>query len=831
MLYQRPMIFLLCVLSTWALCQETRWDFEQDTSGWRALENSIRIEREVGPDGRTALHVHGRSKQGWNYARSAEHPITAGKKYRFSAWMKVNALGPGIARPVMKCEFERRDGGGEVGRVFTNPYEMFYAGRWRMLTIEFQVPEGVDGCWFAIVKPNEEPAEVDLLLDDARLEEIKQFNPFHRYSIDLTSRPIEKKREQHPRLFLDNDRITALRGAVEGTHKNLWQELRMQAEAKLAEGPPAYQARQSDKEQLWQREAGNTLPTLAMAWLITEDHRFLDGVRVWAEASCNYPTWGLGDYEGVDLAAAHQLFGLAVVYDWCYHDLDPSVRERIKNTLAGRAAFMATAAARGDLWWEDFYLQNHLWVNACAVATAGLALYEEGQQPAEWIGFALRKFQIVADALPADGGSHEGVGYWGYGLEHLGKFSHLAQDLLGVDLYQSPWFQRTAEYRLYMALPRQAWSLENNSVDFADSPRHDWYGPDYTLRHLAGINRDPHAQWLAQEIDAANMTGAASRWLNLLWFDPTLEAQGPTALPTLRHFEDMGLVTARSDWSGQESMLAFSCGPFIGKHAVTRFRHDPGGGHAHPDAGHFVLFANGEWLVRDDGYQDKWTGQHNTLLIDDLGQMGEGSYRFEGNRALRLPAQPTCAVRKSTHELDHIVGDATAAYPPELGLKRYIRHLLFLKPHTLIVIDDIEVKERRSLELRFHPEQEALEEDDAGYLMRGKNTRLRIQPLTPDGVHTEARRLSGSLIHGKGLRMFTLRLKKKARSWRNATAFTWGGSLPESVQFSEDGNRWRFEAGKQQMTFDWSTGDAVGTNAENTGKLTLNRQTTYYLTL
>ena len=38
-------------------------------------------------------------------------------------------------------------------------------------------------------------------------------------------------------------------------------------------------------------------------------------------------------------------------------------------------------------------------------------------------------------ALGPDGASHEGVGYWEYGVEYLLKFMHLARQLLGVDLY------------------------------------------------------------------------------------------------------------------------------------------------------------------------------------------------------------------------------------------------------------------------------------------------------------------------------------------------------------------------------------------------------------
>lgn len=49
-----------------------------------------------------------------------------------------------------------------------------------------------------------------------------------------------------------------------------------------------------------------------------------------------------------------------------------------------------------------------------------------------------------------------------------------------------------------------------------------------------------------------------------MWYDPSVPRDSPTNLPTTKHFEDMGIVVARSDWSGNESMVVFKCGPPLG---------------------------------------------------------------------------------------------------------------------------------------------------------------------------------------------------------------------------------------------------------------------------
>jgi hypothetical protein len=810
------LICLALSFGTPVLAQPTVWDFESDGGHWKPRAATVTVERIAGAgataDSRACLHVRGAMPENWNYAQSETVPLQAGRLYRLSAWVKVASAGSRTPMPFLKCEFVAADRRREMGRAATDAFDGAHLGQWQRLTGEFRAPAEAVSCWIALEKGTSDPTEIDAYLDNVVLEPIEQLTALSQYDLHPLPSALEKVRGMHPRLYLDAARVAELRRAIRTTHAGLWTEIRALADRAVQRGAPTYRRTdgRSGDEQLWQREVGNTMPYLAMAYLLTGDKPYLDAARQWALASCGYPTWGYGSYDGKDLATGHQLFGLALVYDWCYHDLDEAGRQRIRETLVRRASALFQAAATRDTYWHRSYLQNHLWVNVCGLGAAGLALFDETPEAQRWVGLARDKFRRTMDALGPDGASHEGAGYWEYGAEYMLKFMHLAHDLLGIDLYDRPWWRNTARYCQYLSLPSGAWTQRNCLVDLADCPRSHWYGPDYLLRALAGRFRDGHAQWLAEQIDQANVDAPGARWLNLIWYDPTVPPVSATTLPTLHHFEDMGLVSARTGWDGRESLVVFKCGPFIGHQGLDEFSYDPGGGHVHPDVGHFVLFANGQWLIRDDGYLDKWTDQHNTLLIDGAGQLGEGHTWFDGTACLLAKSRPHILCAGSSATLDHIAGDATQAYPKRLGLERFVRHLLFVKPDVLLVLDDIALDRSADLELRLHTESSDCRESDGAYLITAGQAVLRIDLLTRDNVKTNAADLPARGSHGRSASLFTIRFTNHEAHWQNAVALSWAtaGTEARRISLARDERVWTFSVGAQKLVFDWQEGQA-----------------------
>jgi hypothetical protein len=719
-------------------------DFE-DGVAWSPRPGMQTEVIEVSGHGR-ALHVWGESQSGWNYATSASFQLLGGHLYRFSGWMRLSDARPELP-PYFKVEFT----GGPSGRATTVEYDTWNGG-WQELVAEFQAPAGTTGGWIAIEKGSDTTVAVDLYVDDVVVQEIDGYSP-HPYHFDVVPDGLASLAATHPRLYLTAEDFLALRQKVAAEpYAGLLAEILAVAESGVRNGPPAYQG-DGDPEQLWQRPVGNMMPHLCLSYRLTGDARFLAAAKDFMLASAAYPTWGLGTIDGTDLATGHQLYGMALCYDWLYDDLDAGTRQTVRDCLLRRGQFMFEQLLTQQVWWEDSYLQNHQWVDMGGLSAAGLALFGGPEDVDGWILLPLEKYRRVMQSLGPDGASHEGLPYWSYGLEYLLKFMVLARQLLGEDFFAgNAWFENTAYFRLYGMLPQNAWQRSNSLMTFADGPRYDWYGPEYMLRRLASEYRDGHAQWLADALDQANVCGSDARFLNLLWMDPSVAPVPPADLPTFRHFEDMGIVFLRSGWGGDEALFAFKCGPHIGRHAVERYSYDPGGGHVHPDAGSFLLFANGDWLIVDDGYTFKTTAFQNTALVNGIGQEGEGSAWFQGS-ILCAEDRGARITRADFGDGEHyLIGDATAAYRHEAGLSEFLRHVLYLAPSTWIIVDELTAGAPSQFELYFHADFPFESAGANSYRVQGTRGALTMTFLAPENAAKEAflQQLIGTDSNPKG---------------------------------------------------------------------------------
>ena len=536
----------------------------------------------------------------------------------------------------------------------------------------------------------------------------------------------------HPRLLLNQEKVDELKVkiAVAGSmHQKIWLKVKTLADGYLTKNPGNLPGNEDAT-----RLDGDTIPNLAIAYLMTDNPAYLNKAVSWMTTVCNYPQWQ-GDR---GLGAGSLLKGVSLGYDWLYNDMTPSQRLPIKTRLNYFANRMAVSSDYDSPkpQHREKYLTNHCQVEYGGLATAGFALYDDPDIPnaEDWIRKAYNIFCAAFDCYGSDGCNTEGNQYYALTLDWQSAFDKMAKELLGRDFYgESKWLQNTGYFMLYSTLPN--FTTSNHAMQFGDSTYNRWvHGPTHQLFNLAGEYRNPVFQWLAMEmINRSIGTTHAMTWGGLIWYDETVTPLAPTPslLPTARHFKDVGWFTSRSDWSDANAvMVGFKFGPMHG-HRVQPYYfkqvdenwpetadvnhwdpemkwHTIVNGHSHPDVGQFDVYAYGKWLVIDDfGSRPKYTWHHNTILVNNTGQHGEGCPTnttpnwFDRNEYVGAKATSMIVKVKSKPGYEYLIGDAMNGYK-DPNLTGFRRHFVYIKPDVVIIADELKAAVNTDLQTRIN---------------------------------------------------------------------------------------------------------------------------------
>ncbi len=163
----------------------------------------------------------------------------------------------------------------------------------------------------------------------------------------------------------------------------------------------------------------------------------------------------------------------------------------------------------------------------------------------------------------------------------------------------------------------------------------------------------------------------------------------PTMLPKARYFKDAGIISMFSDVSDDNKIAM-----------VFRSSARGSKGHMHPDQNSFFIQALGENIAIDSDYYDyiksplylNWnakTYSHNSITYD----IGEGQPFDDAGAKGKI----TGFVNHS--DFDLAAGDATKAYKG--GIDKFQRDIIYIRPDTYIVIDDLKAKEGKKSEFEW----------------------------------------------------------------------------------------------------------------------------------
>jgi hypothetical protein len=518
----------------------------------------------------------------------------------------------------------------------------------------------------------------------------------------------------HPRIFVTDAELETLRQRSRTTHRDLWQRaLSTMISPHEKPAPAPAQGRRS------QNSVGLSIAEAAFVYRIEQDPKYLALAKKFMEAAASYDIWGYKtDKPNVDLGAGHLLYGMSCGYDLLYHELTDAEREKYQKQLIRHATLLFNYYPLKPK--KTFtYSQNHLFIPAAGLGFAAYALYGEVPEAADWAKRVRALYDRVLATYSIDGYYYEGFEYFVFATPWLIHYLDALAHATGEDLYDHPGLKNMYKYAAYSMLPDG-----KNVFDFGDvfdgpltrtgqSPEYQRTHPDGKLHsnfnllyRLAQRFNSGEAQGVAQWLDSLGQHNAEDYW-SLVWYDPDVKPIPIEQQPTMQYFSDHDVVYWRSSWDSTATALAFKCGPPEGHYvsqivaSMPDWRMEPG--HVHPDNASFILYGDGQYLSGVSGYAGvPMTDQSNTLLVDNHGQVREGSGHnaFDGCDYQRLNKIRILQVKQQEDGIT-VESDATLAYEPDVGIKSF-RRSISLRGKEMTISDSVETESPHTLSILFH---------------------------------------------------------------------------------------------------------------------------------
>lgn len=488
----------------------------------------------------------------------------------------------------------------------------------------------------------------------------------------------------HPRFIFPAAELPRIRESLATTRRDAWEPVKRVADQSLntkLPAPPRYHTFEGTERQrmgytFYFREfrsyVDRAMSTMALAYLLTGDERYGQAAK---KLLLEVASWGVegpmsllspfGDEPGLSMARhGHR------AYDWLYPLFDESERARVRDHCIARARQILQRLRKADYLAKP--AESHNGRLIAYLSEYAMVLNGETPEAAEWLDYSLRALTTFYPHWGGlDGGWAEGVSYaLGYNTISLTTLEAL-RGAAGVDLWKRPFFTNIRRFFLYCTAPT------GEIKPFGDGSERGGPGAAGALlmRHYGRRSFDPACVWWAEQVPTAE--SAADPLVSLITED-NVSPVPPARLPSAAVFRSIG-------WAAVHSALADPRND-----TFFLFKSSPYGSvsHSHADQNSFAILKGGRALAIPSGHYGpaygmphhaNWTRQtraNNCVLVNGEGQV----VRDEMAAGRIVDFQHGSA-------LTYVGGDAAAAYGGKLT--RFVRHVLFVRPGLLVILDDL----------------------------------------------------------------------------------------------------------------------------------------------
>jgi hypothetical protein len=342
--------------------------------------------------------------------------------------------------------------------------------------------------------------------------------------------------------------------------------------------------------------------------------------------------------------------------------------------------------------------------------------------------------------------------YWIFSMPWIVHYMDAHAQSTGEDLYKGmTGLENAYKYVAHITLPGGEFNFDYGDI-YAGPVTRARKGNDYERERINGKFRTNYnilynlatrygngeAQGVADWVKSKGQVNAEEYW-SLIWYNPNIKAVSINDQPKHHYFKDHEVVFWRSSWDDDATAWSFKAGPPEGHATTAKVKAFPdwrlSSGHAHPDAGGFIIWSKGRYLTGDSGYAGvPMTEHHNTITFDGIGQGKEGKgHDAFADVSYDLMNKIRLTEVKFNGANAVITADLAPAYEPEVGVEKFIRRFTFTDPGVFVVEDEIKTSKPRKIVSYLHSDTE-IAKSGSGYEFEPGKPSLFVELIEPSGL-------------------------------------------------------------------------------------------------
>lgn len=535
--------------------------------------------------------------------------------------------------------------------------------------------------------------------------------------------------KEHPRLFVRPEELPRLRALAQGELKPQYDALVAQCERIMANPPdttepPKYPEGTVTLSEEWRaiwwgnrtrtEAVLGAAATLGFTRLLGGQEQYGQKARELLMAAAQWDPKGATGYRYNDEAGMPYNYLFARTYTFINDLLTEEERAKCREVMAIRGEEMYRHLYPRHLWQPYASHSNRAWHKLGEIAIAFMGEIEGAE---DWLWFAENVFFNVYPVWSDDdGGWHEGMAYWSSYLTKVTWWQDIQRVALGIDGYRKPFFAHVGDFAVYVMPPNVP------GGGFGDLA---WPRKAESNRGLMSIfatqAQNPYWQAYVEALGGPQQSGGYIGFIRGVL--PPVRSRPLSELPPSKVFRGTGLALLHTDLTDARNdvQIEFKSSPFGSQ------------SHGYESQNAFLLYAYGEPLLINTGQRDIYGSDHHKRWMWSTRSVNSITVSGQDQIPHSAAAKGEIVAFATGERFDYVAGEAAGAYPKGL-VERFTRHILFIKPDLIVILDDLATPEPQTFEYWLHAPTEMAVADQRDIRVTVGEAGCRVALLAPEGL-------------------------------------------------------------------------------------------------